>query len=309
MFQCFRCGYTSNHKCVLKTHINKQKICEPILSNLTQEQLNVMFKNNELLPDKNIISYQTKELYILKKKLLLAESENKKLSNEYENIFKENKDLKKECQSMKQKNKNLELQITINNNNNHTVINNNNNVVFNVYPPHLYEKYTPSLNIYLHENMKPMHLNLNKYFSNLEKDWDVDLKAWKRFLKDIHFNYSYPENKNIRWVSKKDGILEIYQNDKNENPTWVMYKKKDFLSKFIFARLKDIRNAFEHACKYGKNGLNKSYMDEWVKHDSYWDLSDPFGYGPHSRIPYDKHILKVTEDLCIQETIKQLQMA
>ena len=81
------------------------------------------------------------------------------------------------------------------------------------------------------------NVQLNNYGSeNLDMLTDKFMKkmvsfpytAIPKMIKKIHFNEKYPENQNIRMLNKRDGKLQILQQDK-----WIYVDKKEHMTQLI----------------------------------------------------------------------------
>ena len=53
LFKCERCGYTSKYKSNLKNHLNRKRICKPVLSNRSIEELKLLFNEKYKINEKS----------------------------------------------------------------------------------------------------------------------------------------------------------------------------------------------------------------------------------------------------------------
>ena len=47
-YKCYRCGYVASQKCNFKNHLNRKKICKPVLEDISIEELKNIYNINKL---------------------------------------------------------------------------------------------------------------------------------------------------------------------------------------------------------------------------------------------------------------------
>ena len=237
-YECQRCGYNTTLKGNIKHHLNRKNVCEPILDNISIEQMKDIYNLNETsknpqnnsnlltntsqIPQKtpkneasNQCSYCSKEFSRIdnlnrhlktckkKKKVLL---ENEELRETVEKLIIECSTMKNLLNS-KQSNKSNN---TINSHNStNTNSNNTNNTII--------------INNYGDEDTK-----------YITKEFIVNLLANKPFkaipemIKHTHFNKEHPENQNIKITNKKEPYVKIMKDNK-----WEYQDRKNTITDLI----------------------------------------------------------------------------
>jgi hypothetical protein len=174
MIDCKRCGCSFTLKNNLKNHINKKTQCDPIISNMSRDDLLDDIDTQKTcficeLCDKTFSSKQGK--YQHKQKCIISHEKN--------NIIK------------------LQTQIdeirNINITNNNQQINNINITI-------------PKLNDFGRENMDAIP-------ETLVSTLFMDLR-FRELLANLHCDPNYPENHNVRIKSIKRNTMEIFRNNK-----------------------------------------------------------------------------------------------
>jgi len=243
IYNCVRCGYETKHKGHFLNHLNRKKTCNPILEDISIEDIKnyynleisitskITSNNSNILicpskklqkPQKNVVnkqcSYCCKEFSRIDN--LNRHLKKCKMKN---NVLSENKELREtveklliECSEMKNILKNTtEKAITshsVSNSNNNTNSNNTNN-----------NNNTIIINNYGEENTK-----------YITKQFIVDLLKNKPFraipemIKHTHFNKEHPENQNIKITNKKEPYVKIMKDNK-----WELQDRKNTITDLI----------------------------------------------------------------------------
>jgi len=237
-YECQRCGYNTTLRGNIKHHLNRKYVCEPILDNISIEQMKDIYNLNETsknpqnnsnlltntsqIPqktpkneDSNQCSYCSKEFSRIdnlnrhlktckkKKKVLL---ENEELRETVEKLIIECSTMKNLLNS-KQSNKSNN---TINSHNStNTNSNNTNNTII--------------INNYGDENTKYI---TKEYIVNLLAN--KPFKAIPEMIKHTHFNKEHPENQNIKITNKKEPYVKIMKDNK-----WLYQDRKNTITDLI----------------------------------------------------------------------------
>ena len=231
-FTCERCTYTTTQKPYLIKHLKRKGACEPVdpehdldrldlLLNLTTnpdakysckwcdckyaQQSNV-YRHQRICANKPSAEQETSE----------ATVPEQMSQNEVQVLRDCIKGLQKEVAMLKQQN-NIRTNQTNQTINNNTT--NNNNITNNII----------ILNSFGSEKLD--HITEEYLIRSLQ---DVNSSVPNMF-KDIHFNDDLPENQNLRLKSKKQKMLEKY-----ENGVWSACDMNDTLEGFIKDKSKDL---------------------------------------------------------------------
>ncbi len=222
-FICKRCGYKTNLKANLKTHLSNKKICNVLFEDIDRNELIKDLMNREIRKKgpynckkcgKELATRQSKWKHENTCNKIKTNLDDKDLKELVINLTKEIEELKK--------NVNVTNNITNNNHDTSIIINNNN------------------INIIL-DNLRP--------FGKENYDY-IDIEAIKkiikparnvlyRFIKMIHFNINHPENWNYFISNMRSNKANIYNgkkfviDDKVESLIKLIESKKEFLEKFI----------------------------------------------------------------------------
>jgi hypothetical protein len=234
-YLCHRCGYNTNRRSNIIQHLNRKKVCTPILGDISIEDIKKHYK----LEIKNINQNCSKMLQF-------APNCSKLLQNDYNRIseneciycsksFSRNSNLTKHlkiCKIKIEKEKNVlekdneikELKkmvekLLVENKGNtnisdNSITNSNNNIIG-------IENLT--IHNYGDENIKYI---TSDYILNLLKFKPA--KAIPELIKHTHFNDAHPENQNIKITNKKGPHIKVRKNNK-----WELQNKEETITDLI----------------------------------------------------------------------------
>jgi len=252
-YLCHRCGYNTNRRSNIIQHLNRKKVCKPILGDISIEDIKKHYK----LEIKNMNTKCSKMLQMLPKcypnvtQMLPTVSQcypnvtqmlpkNEKMDNKNECTFcfklfatrhgksrhlkickikieKEKKDLEKnnEIKELKEMVEKLLVENKGNTNISDNSISNSNNNIIGI------ENLT--IHNYGDENIKYI---TSDYILNLLKFKPA--KAIPELIKHTHFNDEHPENQNIKITNKKGPHIKVRKNNK-----WELQNKEETLTDLI----------------------------------------------------------------------------
>lgn len=200
-YQCKRCGYTTVHKHALVRHLQRKKQCLPLISDVAC--IDILEEYTIQQPEKEVEI----TCAICHKSFNDRSNRNKHQrlcqfgkANEINDLFNIIRSLQDKVAYLETK----EPSQTIINND-HSITNNVN--IVNIQP-------------FLNERLDHIsHDDLNSYATNAEGGF-VEL------IKKIYFSKDAPENKNIRYKSTKQKIIETFDDDDwvEHNADWVLDK-------------------------------------------------------------------------------------
>ena len=224
IYNCERCGYSTDFKQSLKNHLNRTIKCRPVLVDksvdILLEQLNhkdyndITYKCDFCNKCFNSCSSKSRHKKTCKKKPSDNISE---LNDIINNLSESNKKLHEEIDSIKK------ISTTIHNINN-IQQNNNNNI-------------TIQLKSFGFENIK--HLESDKeYMTKCLLNKDV-----MRLIENIHCDVEHPENVNVKIKSTKKELMETYIDGR-----WIISDQEETLDELLNKGYR-ILNFFRHRNK------------------------------------------------------------
>ena len=255
-YECQRCGYNTTLRGNMKHHLNRKNICEPILDNISIEEM------------KDIYNFEVKTMNPIDPKMTPIDPKmspfDPKMNpnkSKYECIYcnnfysknchmrrhekkcklKKEKDLEKdnEIKQMKLEIENLKTKsITTNN-----ITNNTNNNIINIR------------NIG-DENIK--HIKSKDFAAMLKGIYS----AVPKLIEKIHFDPGHPENQNIKYTNKKFPYLKVMKDNK-----WQLVNKKNELLNLIDSNcylLNEVKNKISEKNKYNISEFHKNNIDEFM---------------------------------------------
>lgn len=238
IFECQRCGYTTEYKCALIKHFQRKKLCHPVKSDIPVQ---------ELL--QNLVHKDYKESAHACKfcgKLFNSQSNHSRHQKTCSERCKHN--LVAEVDKMNSKIQLLETQLAELRCGNHhmqtqTITNNiqQNNIV----------------NINLKEfGMESQgHLTtefLNKCFAD---------KGLVDLIEYLHFDKECPENHNVRLKSRKQELMEVYSNGK-----WMVKDQDQTLTELIQSGYRILR-------MHGRKNKDNIIEEEGIDEDDYEEIT------------------------------------
>jgi hypothetical protein len=287
-YKCYRCGHLASQRCNFKNHLNRKNICEPLLEDISIEEIKFLYglitepKTTQNDPKTTQNDPKTTQhglndepkITQFEPKITQFEpkiTQNNPISKSCDfclKIFKRTWHLKRHlntCKGKKQYELNLlniqqrkimELEKKIEEHktclttNNTTNINNvSNNVNIN-------NSRNIIINNYGEENIK--HLT-NEYFVNILQG---AFMAVPNLIKQIHFDPNHPENHNIKISNKKEPYVKIMKDNK-----WHYVDKKTELLDIIDSKyflLKDKYYKILEKKKYKLNQHQKIQIDQFI---------------------------------------------
>ena len=257
-YKCNRCGYETKHKANFITHLNRKNICDPILEDISIEEIKFIygFEMNQIDPkmthnepkltpkcknindpklthsDPKLTPNDPKNIQHPKTKEYICSycgnsySKNSHMRRHEKTckikIEKEKKELEKdnEIRELKEMVEKLLVNSGGNNiTNNNT--NNSNNSTTN--KDSFNTNNTIIINNYGDEDTKYI---TSDYILNLLKYKPA--KAIPELIKHTHFNEAHPENQNIKITNKKEPYIKVRKNNK-----WELQNKEETITDLI----------------------------------------------------------------------------
>ncbi len=261
-YLCHRCGYVASQRINLKHHLNRKKMCRPILGDISIEDIKKHYnleikklnpnepkmkkfepKMNPNEPKMTPINYNEYECIYCNK----CYSTNSHMRR-HEKTCKVKKDNEKKDNEIKELKEMVEKLLvnsdgnTITNNNTNNNSNNNtnsNNTIHN----------TININNYGEEDTKYI---TSDYILNLLKFKPA--KAIPELIKHTHFNDEYPENQNIKITNKKGPHIKVMKNNK-----WELQNKEETITDLIDRQQLHLNNEemeekIEEKCSISEKG-------------------------------------------------------
>jgi len=280
-YKCFRCGYVCKQKIHIKNHLNRKNICNPLLDNISIEEIKKYYNLEILINDSNIIHLNAPKIHpnssfcekiILENMHLNAPKHTPKctqnapkctqkvakqhICNYCNKIFTRSTGLNKHLKICKNKKESDEITLmkkeieelkkykSINTQNN---ITNNNNTINN----------TININNYGDEDLSFLK---SKDFLQL---FGGIYGAIPKLIEKIHFNPKHPENQNIKYTNKKLPYLKIRKDNK-----WQLVNKKHELLDLIDNKCFMLRERYYKILeknKYNITEFQKSKIEEFMQ--------------------------------------------
>ena len=246
LYECFRCGYKISHRGNFKNHLNRKKICNPLLDDCSIEYIKEYY-NFEIIPNSTKIHQNPPNIHQkLNKNIHQNPPKSTKINeNIHQNPPKSTKKIYKcnfcneicsrsdslkrhytRCKKKKEseqivlveKDKLLEMENKIEKlenelkKNNTNITNNTNNIKNN----------NIIINNIGEENTKYLK---SLDFANLLQGI---YGAVPKLIEKIHFNPEYPENQNIKITNKKEPYIKVRKNNK-----WELQDKKETIDTIV----------------------------------------------------------------------------
>jgi len=254
-YSCLRCGYMASQKINLKHHLNRKNICNPILEDISIEEVKKHYgfitstkihQNPPKLhqnPPKSPPKISTKkhqnppkceisstkihqnppkleginECPYCYKKFSRSDS----LNRHYGRCKIKKKEYENDKQEIKELKAIVEKLLVENKGN--TITNNTNNNTSNSHNTTNHMTNNIIIHNYGDENTKYI---TSDYILKLLKN--KPFKAIPELIKHTHFNEEHPENQNIKITNKKEPYVKIRKNDK-----WELQNKEDTINDLI----------------------------------------------------------------------------
>ena len=264
-FKCFRCGYETNHKASLKTHLNRKNICNPILDDICVEEIKKWYnidvsknkqqvepvfeqvkpvldkagKNQEKAAfEKNAAGKKQVKAGFGQKSTIFCDYCGKFFSRKY-GLTCHLKTCKTKQQVENEKDRKIEeliqnqekMKEEMKNMVEKLLINSSINTTNNYHN----NSYNNSNNNSNNTINNTIHINNygNENTDYLQGDYLTNLlqgafTAIPKLIENIHFNPQHPENHNIKITNKKEPYVKIRKNDK-----WELQDKKETLETLV----------------------------------------------------------------------------
>lgn len=263
---CVRCGYSTTQLCNLKKHLHRKTPCNAVLSDDSIESI------LESLPSTS----NKEKMY----KCEGCEKEFSSRSGLFEHKKKKHSEsktytdeltlMKQKYEELEKRQKELEAIIQTQSIGNNNIITTNNNT----------------------QNNQNINININNFgqedISHLTKDFLDDCvkrlnTGMKNLMKQIHFNPEIPENHNIRILSKKQNLLETFDNGswhpKDKNNTldeMIRHGYKILFRHFIdTTNIEDKQSSHDYINSYFVNLMNKETEEYYnLRRDLYVMILD-----------------------------------
>jgi hypothetical protein len=262
---CHRCGYTASQRINLRHHLNRKKICKPILGDNSIEEIkkHYNFEINEIPQNTTLLPQNT--TLLPQNTTLLPQNTTKenqckycnKILSRYDSLNRHLKICKKkkeserlvikqeeEIQQMKLEIEELKTKSATTNNITNTInTNNNTNNIINI------------------KNLGDENINhlKNVDFAGMLKGI---YNAVPKLIEKIHFDPNHPENQNIKYTNKKLPYLKVMKDNK-----WQLVNKKYELFDLIDNKcylLKEKYYKILEKNKYNINEFQKNKIEEFM---------------------------------------------
>jgi len=268
-YLCHRCGYIAGQRINLKHHLNRKKMCRPILGDISIEDIKKHYKleikrmnpnepkMNKFEPKMNPnepkmtpINYNEYECIYCNKcystnSHMRRHEKTCKIKIEKKEKDNEIKELKEMVEKLLVNSDGNTITNNTNNNNNNNSNNNtnSNNTINN----------TININNYGEENTKYI---TSDFILNLLKFKPA--KVIPELIKHTHFNEAHPENHNIKITNKKGPHIKVMKNNK-----WEFQNKEETITDLIDRQQmhlnnEDVEEKIEEKCSISeKNNIDR----------------------------------------------------
>ena len=250
-YECQRCGYNTTLRGNMKHHLNRKNICEPILDNISIEEM------------KDIYNFEVKTMNPIDPKMTPIDPKMNPNKSKYEciycnNFYSKNCHMRrheKKCKLKKEKkeidlekdNEIKQMKLEIENLKTKSITTNNitttNNNIINIR------------NIG-DENIK--HIKSKDFAAMLKGIYS----AVPKLIEKIHFDPDHPENQNIKYTNKKFPYLKVMKDNK-----WQLVNKRNELLNLIDSNcylLNEVKNKIFERNKYNISEFHKNNIDEFM---------------------------------------------
>ena len=263
-YLCHRCGYNTNKKSNIIQHLNRKKICKPILGDISIEEIkkHYNFEIKEMTQNDPKMTQNDPKMTPNDPKMTPNDPKQKYKCNYCNKCYSKNCHLRRHEKTCKKKQETEALVISQNDKimkmekeieelkkkstTTNNITNNNNNTINN----------NIHINNYGEENLK--HLRSKDF-----KDIICSMyNAVPQLIEKIHFDPEHPENQNIKYTNKKFPYLKIMKDNK-----WQLVNKKHELFDLIDNKcylLKEKYYKILEKKKYKLTEYQRNKIDEFI---------------------------------------------
>ena len=265
-YECQRCGYNTTLRGNMKHHLNRKNICEPILDNISIEEMKDIynFEVKTMNPIDPKMTPIDPKMTPFDPKMTPIDPKMNPNKSKYECIYcnnfysknchmrrhekkcklKKEKDLEKdnEIKQMKLEIENLKTKSITTNNITNTTNTNTNNII--------------NIRNIGDENIK--HIKSKDFATMLKGIYS----AVPKLIEKIHFDPDHPENQNIKYTNKKFPYLKVMKDNK-----WQLVNKRNELLNLIDSNcylLNEVKNKISEKNKYNISEFHKNNIDEFM---------------------------------------------
>ena len=297
IIQCDRCGYNFTTIANLRKHLNKKNTCEPILKDISIEELREKYKvkkgiykcencgkeyktssgkckhkkkclTNPAIIEKNKIDKLENQLEEKDKKFLKEKEDKEKLQKQVEELLLEKTQIQEQLKSN-------HIGVINNDNSQNTV--NNINIVINNFGE---------------ENIE--YLLKDENF--IKKCIESPINSIHKYLDTVHFNKEHPENRNIKMTNLLGPYMDYIKEGK-----WNKIEKNILIPKIIDKSI-DVVDEMAYS---DINADSDSDSDEDKKLNA-WEKYSDIKYGDNKKLK-DKITKKATRQI-YNETNKNIEV-
>ena len=278
-YRCFRCGYIASQKINMKHHLNRKNICNPILDNISIEDIKIYYgiQNEPKLNPNEPISKEKIEPKLNPNDSQMTPNDSQMTPIDSQNRSKDkykNKYTCNYCKKILSKNSNLHRHLTIckKKKESENIIIKENEMMKKEIEELKKIKTINTQNNIINNNNTINNININNYgdedLSFLKSKDFVQLfggiyGAIPKLIEKIHFNPKYPENHNIKYTNKKLPYLKIRKDNK-----WQLVNKKHELLDLIDSKCYMLRERYYKILeknKYNITEFQKSKIEEFMQ--------------------------------------------